>query len=89
MDQLTLEAAEEIFCHGVIIRVAFSGHALPDSKGFQPLPKGPGSVLDASVTVKDQAFGRLTTAYRDVQSCQSQGSVDTAGKGVIHNFAGT
>lgn len=58
MDQLTPEAAQEIFCHGVIVWIALAGYALLDSVGFQPLPKGPGSTLGAPITVKAQALGQ-------------------------------
>ena len=89
VDQLALEAAEEIFCHGVVIGIAFAGHALPDSIGLQALLEGDRSVLDAPVTVKDEVLGRFTAAYCHVEGFQSQGSVDTAGKGIAHNFSGT
>ena len=89
VDQLALEAAEEIFCHGVVVGIALAGHALLDSIGLQPLPEGDRSVLDAPVTVKDEALGRFAAAYRHVEGFQSQGSVDTLGKGVAHNFSGT
>ena len=35
VDQLTLEAAEEVLRNGVVIRVAAAGHALPDTVGFR------------------------------------------------------
>ena len=31
MDALALEAAEEVFGHGVVIGIALAGHALPDA----------------------------------------------------------
>ena len=42
VNQLALEAAEEILCHGVVVRLALTGHALLDSIGLQPLPEGSG-----------------------------------------------
>ena len=33
------ETAEEIFCHGVVIGIAFAGHALANSIGLQALPE--------------------------------------------------
>ena len=89
VDQLAFEAAEEIFCHGVVIGIALAGHTLLDSIGLQPLPEGGCGVLDALVTVKDEPLRRFVAAYRHVQGFQSQGSVDTLGKGVAHNFSGT
>ena len=47
MDQLALETAEEIFCHGVVVGIALAGHALPDSIERQPFPEGERGVLDA------------------------------------------
>ena len=32
MDALALEAAEEVFGHGVVIGIALAGHALPDAE---------------------------------------------------------
>lgn len=80
VNQLALEAAEEILCHGVVVGIALAGHALLDSIGLQPLPEGSGGVLDAPVTVKDEAFGRFAAAYCHVEGFQSQGSVDVVGK---------
>lgn len=89
VDQLTLEAAEEIFCHGVVVGLALAGHALPDSIGLQPLSEGDRGVLDAPVTVKDESPGWLAAACCHVESFQSQRSVDTLRKGITHNFSGT
>ena len=60
VDQLTLEAAEEVLRNGVFIGVAAAGHALPDAVGFQTLPVAPGGILDTPVAVKNQTFGRFT-----------------------------
>ena len=32
MDQLALEAAEEMLCHGIVVGIALAGDALPDSR---------------------------------------------------------
>ena len=42
VDQLTLEAAEEVLRNGVVIGIAAAGHALPDAVDFQAFPVGPG-----------------------------------------------
>ena len=89
VDQLAFEAAEEIFCHSVVVRITLAGHALPDSIGLQALPECGRGVLDAPVTVKDEPLRRFVAAYRHVQGFQSQRSIDTAGKGIAHNFSGT
>ena len=52
VDQFALKAAEEIFCHGVVVRSALAGRVLPDSIGLQLLPEGNRGVLDAPVAVK-------------------------------------
>nr|WP_243422560.1 hypothetical protein [Pseudoflavonifractor phocaeensis] len=80
MDEFALEATEEIFCHSIVIGIALARHALLDSMGLQSLPEGDRGVLDAPITVKDEALGRFTAAYRHVQGFQSQGSVDALGK---------
>ena len=89
VDEFALEAAEEIFCHGVVVGITLAGHALPDSMGFQPLPECDRGVLDAPITVKDEPLRRFVAAYRHVEGFQSQGSVDALGKGVAYNFSGT
>lgn len=57
VDQITFEAAEEVFCNGVVIEITTAGHALPDAAGFQVLLVSPGGILDALVAVKNQTFG--------------------------------
>lgn len=47
MDQLALEAAEEMLCHGIVVEITLAGHALPDSIERQPFPEGERGVLDA------------------------------------------
>ena len=37
MDTLALEAAEEVFGHGVVIGIALAGHALPDAETGETL----------------------------------------------------
>ena len=70
VDQLTLEAAEEVLRNSVVIGVAAAGHTLPDTIGFQALPVGPGGILDAPVAVKNQTSGGLTATIRHIQGCQ-------------------
>ena len=82
VDQFTLEAAEEVLRNGVVIRVAAAGHALSDAVGFQALPVGPGGILDAPVTVKNQTSGGLTPAIGHIQGCQRQLGIDLVGEGI-------
>ena len=49
MDALALEAAEEVFGHGVVIGIALAGHALPDAEAGETLTVSVGGVLDAAV----------------------------------------
>ena len=46
-DQLTLEAVEEMLCHGAVVGIALAEHALPGSIERQPFPEGKRGVLDA------------------------------------------
>ena len=92
VDQLTLEAAEEVLRNGVVTRVArvaAAGHALPDAVGFQALPVGPGGILDAPVAVKNQTLGGLTAAIRHIQGCQRQPGIDLVGEGITNDLACT
>ena len=52
MDQLALEAAEEMLCHGIVVGIALAGDALPDSIELQPFPEGERGALDAPFTVR-------------------------------------
>ncbi len=45
MDALALEAAEEVFGHGVVIGIALAGHALPDAEAGETLTVSVGGVL--------------------------------------------
>ena len=82
VDQLTLEAAEEVFRNGVVIGIAAAGHALPDAVGIQTLPVGPGGILDTPVAVKNQTSGGLTAAIRHIQCCQRQPGIDSVREGI-------
>ena len=82
VDQLALEAAEEVLRNGVVIGIAAAGHALPDAAGFQTLPVGTGGILDAPVTVKNQTSGRFTATIHHIQGCQRQLGIDLVGEGI-------
>ena len=77
VDQLTLEAAEEVLRNGVVIGIAAAGHTLPDAIGFQALPVGLGGILDTPVAVKNQTLGGLTPTIRHIQGCQRQPGIDS------------
>ena len=67
VDPFTFEAAEKVLRHSVVVGVAFAGHALPDAQGGKPVPKGFRGILDAPVTVENQARAGPFAAYRHVQ----------------------
>lgn len=77
MDQLALEAAEEMPCHGVVVGIALAGHALPDSIERQPFPEGELRRIGCLVTVKDKSLGRGAAA--DYLSTASRVSVVSIG----------
>ncbi|EHL63852.1 hypothetical protein HMPREF1032_03635, partial [Subdoligranulum sp. 4_3_54A2FAA] len=66
MDALALEAAEEVFGHGVVIGIALAGHALPDAEAGETLTVSVGGVLDAAVGVEDEAGQEACGAGRPV-----------------------
>ena len=67
VDQFTYEASEKVLRHSVVAGVAFAGHALPDTQRGKPAPKGFRGILDAPVTVENQARAGPFTAYSHVQ----------------------
>lgn len=56
MHEFAFEAAEEILSYGVVVRIAFAGHALEEMQFIQTIAVASGGVLDASVTMEDQAL---------------------------------
>ena len=86
VDQLTLKAAEEVLRNGVVIRIAATGHALPDAVGFQTLPVAPGGILDTPVAVKNPTSGGLTAAIRHIQCCQRQPGIDSVREGITDDL---
>ena len=89
VDQLALEAAEEVLRNGVVIGIAAAGHTLPDAVGFQTLPVAPGGILDTPVAVKNQTLGGFTAAIRHIQGCQCQLGIDLVGEGITNDLACT
>ena len=89
MDQLALEAAEEMLCHGIVVEITLAGHALPDSIELQPFPEGERGALDAPFTVKDESLGRAAVADCHVQRFQGHHGINSTGKGIAHPFVGT
>ena len=58
MNQLALEAAEEVFRNSIVVGIAFAGHALEKPKAFKPVTVIKGSILAAAIRVENQPFGR-------------------------------
>ena len=67
VDPFTFEAAEKVLRHSVIVGVAFAGHALPDAQHGKPAPKGFRGILDAPVTLENQARAGPLAAYGHVR----------------------
>ena len=67
VDPFTFETAEKVFRHSVVVGVAFVGHALPDAQRGKPAPKGFRGILDAPVTVENQARAGPLAAYSHVR----------------------
>ena len=82
MDALALEAAEEVFGHGVVIGIALAGHALPDAEAGETLTVSVGGVLDAAVGVEDEAGQRLAAPDGHAEGGESEICVDAVGEGV-------
>ena len=89
MDPFTLQTAEKILSDSVVVRVALAGHALPDAVSLQTFPVGSGGILDAAVTVKDEAFIWFLPPHSHVQGIQSKPRVDPAGKGIAYDLLET
>ena len=67
VNQFTFEAAEKVLRHSVVVGVAFAGHALTDAQRGKPAPKGFRGILDAPVTVENQARAGPLAAYSHVR----------------------
>ena len=79
MDALALEAAEEVFGHGVVIGIALAGHALPDAEAGETLTVSVGGVLDAAVGVEDEAGYGVTDQIAAAQ-IENRGQVELLSK---------
>ena len=86
MDALALEAAEEVFGHGVVIGIALAGHALPDAEAGETLTVSVGGVLDAAVGVEDEAGQRLAAPDGHAKGGESEICVDAVGEGVADDL---
>ena len=86
MDALALEAAEEVFGHGVVIGIALAGHALPDAEAGETLTVSVGGVWDAAVGVEDEAGQRLAAPDGHAEGGESEICVDAVGEGVADDL---
>ena len=55
MDQLAFQTAQEVFRNSIVVWISLPGHALTNAAFDQFVPVSFGSILHASVTVKNQA----------------------------------
>ena len=89
MDALTFEAAEEVFSNSVVIRVAFTGHALTDSESRQPETISASGILDALVRVEDEAGSWMAASDGGIESCEGKIGVDAVRESVADDLLGT
>ena len=61
INQLAFQATEEIFGHGIVVRVAFARHAGLNGKTVENALVGGGSILHTAIAVKNQAGFRMLT----------------------------
>ena len=64
VDTLAFETTEEVFCNGVVVGVALTGHTLAEMKVEQTLTVSVGGVLDTAVEVDNEAVRRWTAILR-------------------------
>ena len=75
-DRFTLEAAEEIFRHGIVVGIAFAGYTLLDLIDLRLLVECFGSILDALITMKNDFLGWFAVPDCYVKRLQCQRSID-------------
>lgn len=86
MDALALEAAEEVFGNGVVIRISLAGHALLNAEVDKSLAVSVGGVLDAAVGVENEAGLRLAVLDGYAESVEGEICVDAVGESVADDL---
>ena len=74
VDTLTFETTEEVFCNGVVVGVALTGHTLAEMKVEQTLTVSVGGVLDTAVRVEYEAGMRLTAPDSHIEGIKREDS---------------
>ena len=79
-DQLTLEAAEEVFGNGVVVRIILAGHALTDTEVCKLQTVRQGGILGAALRVEDQAGQRAAVPHSHIQCGKGEICADAVRK---------
>src|SRR5574337_606965 len=88
IDLFSFQGLHETFGHGIVIGVAFAGHADLEPVGLEGLDVLVSGVLHALVRVVNHPLRRHTGLDRHGQGVQAQGGIDPPGEGIADRFAG-
>jgi len=72
VEHLAFEAAEEVFSDSIIIRIAFTAHALVEADGNKGITETDGRILDTPVGMKYLLRRGPLTPYSHFKSLQDQ-----------------
>ena len=86
--QFTLEAAEEIFRHRIVVGLALPGHALHKAQFFELLPVRHCRILHAPIRMKHQSRCRMLPPDCHAKCRQGQRRIDAVGKRIPHHLLG-
>ena len=84
--QFTLEAAEEIFRHRIVVGLALPGHTLHKAQFFELFPVRRCRILHAPIRMKHQPWRRMLPFYSHAECRQGQRRIDAVGKCIAHHF---
>ena len=86
IDAFALDAREEVFGDGIVVRVAFAGHTLLDSEAVKGLAKGVGGILNTAIRVENQPRLRFLPPNGHVESVEGEFCVDSVAHGIAHDL---
>ena len=86
VDTLAFETTEEVFCNGVVVGVALTGHTLAEMKVEQTLTVSVGGVLDAAVGVEDETGTRLTAPDSHIEGIKCEAGINAVRKSVTDDL---
>ncbi len=89
MDQPAFQTAEEVFRNSIVVWISLPGHALTNAAFDQFVTVSFGSILHASVAVKNQVGVRSFPVNRHFQGRESQAGIDSVGECIAYNLSGT